>query len=93
MASYQAIETKLNALEAKIDFVMKSFTIQKKEPSYLNPGTFNITSMTLAQLYRELSGLGQEVVEELTAEASSVASAALEGAGKGDVAPPSVELA
>lgn len=33
MASYQAIETKLNALEAKIDFVMKSFTIQKKEPS------------------------------------------------------------
>jgi hypothetical protein len=69
---------------------MKSFTLQKKEVDLLNGG-YKVSSMTLAQLYRELNGLGHEVVDEMTAEASRIAQAAIEGAGNREVATPSGE--
>ena len=68
MASYQAIESRLRSCEDKLDFIMKSFTMKKVERSFLDPSRVIESTMTLAQLYRDLKGYGEEVLEELVGE-------------------------
>lgn len=59
MPSYQDLETRVNVLERKLDFMMGLATVTKKEPSVLNPGTFVMKQMSLKDLYVELSNAGE----------------------------------
>jgi thiazole synthase ThiGH ThiG subunit len=75
--SYQDIESRLRSTEDKLDFIMKSFTMTKTYhmPNLGLEGGYKTVkeAVTLAQLYRELKGLGAEVVDELLQDAPKTA--------------------
>lgn len=64
MPSYQDIETRLNVVERKIDFLMSIGTVTKREPSRLSPGDYIETQLSLLDLYKEVSNAGE--LENLT---------------------------
>lgn len=70
MASYQDIDSRLKVVEDKIDFVMKAFTVTKREPSIISPGQFITQTKDLLSIYREARALGAQLIstEELNRE-------------------------
>jgi hypothetical protein len=78
--SYQDIKTDVEVIKDKLDFIMKSFTMTKTYhmPNLGLEGGYKTVkeAVTLAQLYRELKGLGAEIVGEITEEAKEGHSAA-----------------
>lgn len=56
--SYQDIETRLRMAEDKLNFLLKTGTVTKKEPSTIMPGQFISTQMSLGELYREITTNG-----------------------------------
>jgi hypothetical protein len=71
--SYQDIKTDVEVIKDKLDFIMKSFTMTKTYhmPNLGLEGGYKTVkeAVTLAQLYRDLKGLGAEVVDEITQDA------------------------
>jgi hypothetical protein len=61
--SYQDIDTRLRVVEDKIDWIMSQFKIQKQERSYLDPTQIRTTTMTLADVYREIKN-GSLIAED-----------------------------
>lgn len=59
MPSYQDLDTKVQTLERKLDFMMKLATVTKREESVLMPGEYVTKQMTLLDLYREISNAGE----------------------------------
>jgi hypothetical protein len=62
MASYQDMEVRLGVVERKLDLVMRCASVQKRTPSTLMPGEFITETITMEQLYKELSNSGDELV-------------------------------
>jgi hypothetical protein len=58
MGSYQEIETRLSVIERKVNMLMNLATVTKREPSTIMPGEFVVTTLTMNDLYRELSQTG-----------------------------------
>jgi hypothetical protein len=78
--SYQDIKTDVEVIKDKLDFIMKSFTMTKtyQTPNLGLEGGYKTVkeAVTLAQLYRDLKGLGAEVIDEITQDAQEGPSAA-----------------
>jgi len=60
--SYQDIDVRLAVVEDKIDFVMKTFSVTKRYRSILSPDQEVVETKSLLELYREVKGLGLEVI-------------------------------
>lgn len=70
MASYQDIESRLRSVEEKLDWVMKQFTVQKREilPT-LDPSgrpLVKVTTKSLLDLYFDIKTGSLEVVQDPT---------------------------
>lgn len=57
MPSYQDLETRVGQLERKVALLMSVATVTKKEE--VAPDEFETSTLTLDQLYRELSNRGE----------------------------------
>ncbi len=59
MPSYQDIETRLRVVEDKVDLLMRSIRITRRE-GLVDPKT---VTKTLLDIYREMKGLGMSAAE------------------------------
>jgi len=71
--SYQDIESRLRAVEDKLDFVMKTFSVTRQERSIIDPRQVLTTSMTLLDVYREVKSAGALVIPFEKKEEQAVA--------------------
>lgn len=69
--SYQDIDTRLQVIEDKVDFVMKTFTVTRQESSILNPSQLFTTKMNLLDVYRELKTQGAMIITPGSKEADN----------------------
>jgi hypothetical protein len=64
MPSYQDIDSRLGVLERKLEFVMDTFKVTREERSIIDPTQVFRHSMTLNQVYREISTGMAEIVKD-----------------------------
>lgn len=64
MPSYQDIESRLITVEEKLDFMMKTFSVTKQYASVLVPGQVIRETKNLLEVYREMKGLGAEIIPQ-----------------------------
>lgn len=58
MASYQDLETRLQVIERKLDFLFQIMTFKKRTPSTLMPGEFVVETINMHELYKDASNGG-----------------------------------
>lgn len=54
MASYQEIETRLNALEDMVKWFLSSFSVNKSYPSPFDPSQVLVETTNMLKVYQEL---------------------------------------
>ena len=58
MASYQDIDTRLHVVEDKVDLLLRSIRITKREPPKIIGGEAVVVTKSLLEIYHEMKGLG-----------------------------------